>query len=191
MTSKSERPSAEVRIRAMKRDRFRCTYCGVPGTDAELEIDHIIPIAKGGSNHISNLTTACRSCNQTKGVDDMTPQWVESKRQNNNYSTPGGLVGMWLHTLVDAEDGGEEKEIDWQGHITGIHDSVALVQLFSWFTGSPTRTACIPINDILDAGKCALYESRDKMDSVHERYIQKEEKRERRGDRKERAETVE
>jgi hypothetical protein len=51
----------------MKRDRFRCTYCGIPGTDAELEIDHIIAIAKGGSNHISNLTTACRSCNQAKG----------------------------------------------------------------------------------------------------------------------------
>jgi 5-methylcytosine-specific restriction protein A len=52
----------------MKRDKFRCTYCGAPGTDVELEVDHIIPVAKGGSHHMSNLTTACRMCNQCKGV---------------------------------------------------------------------------------------------------------------------------
>lgn len=61
-------PSAAVRIRVMKRDRFTCTYCGVSGQDAELEVDHIIPVAKGGSHHISNLTTACRNCNQSKGA---------------------------------------------------------------------------------------------------------------------------
>jgi len=63
-------PSAAVRIRVMKRDRFRCTYCGVPGTDAELEVDHIIAVSRGGSHHMSNLTTACRKCNQSKGDRD-------------------------------------------------------------------------------------------------------------------------
>jgi hypothetical protein len=66
-THRRDGPSAEVRIRVYKRDRFRCTYCGVAGTDAELEVDHIVPVAGGGSHHISNLTTACRACNQKKG----------------------------------------------------------------------------------------------------------------------------
>lgn len=68
MTKRTETVGAAVRISVMKRDRFRCTYCGVPGTDAELEVDHIISVATGGSNHMSNLTTACRGCNQKKGA---------------------------------------------------------------------------------------------------------------------------
>jgi len=57
----------------MKRDRFRCTYCGAPGTDVELEVDHIVAVANGGSHHMSNLTTACRTCNQRKGANAAPP----------------------------------------------------------------------------------------------------------------------
>jgi hypothetical protein len=34
-----------------------------------LEIDHICPIAEGGTNHISNLVTSCRDCNRGKGAE--------------------------------------------------------------------------------------------------------------------------
>lgn len=44
------------------RDGFRCLYCFEPGTT----IDHVRPVHKGGSNHPSNLVTACRSCNSAK-----------------------------------------------------------------------------------------------------------------------------
>lgn len=66
MTKRTNGPSVAVKMRVMKRDRFQCTYCGAPGTEAELEVDHIIAVAKGGSHHMSNLTTACRACNQKK-----------------------------------------------------------------------------------------------------------------------------
>ncbi len=39
-----------------------CSYCGGPGG----EVDHIVPIAQGGSNDLSNLTAACRRCNALK-----------------------------------------------------------------------------------------------------------------------------
>ena len=42
-----------------------CTYCGK--TDVPLEIDHIHPRSKGGSDRISNLTLSCRPCNEKKG----------------------------------------------------------------------------------------------------------------------------
>lgn len=67
MTKRTHGPSSKVKMRVMKRDRFQCTYCGAPGTDAELEVDHIIAVSIGGSHHMSNLTTACRACNQKKG----------------------------------------------------------------------------------------------------------------------------
>ncbi|NEQ85803.1 MAG: HNH endonuclease [Moorea sp. SIO2I5] len=43
----------------------KCAYCGAFGTP--LEIEHIQALSKGGSNRVSNLTLACRPCNQAKG----------------------------------------------------------------------------------------------------------------------------
>jgi 5-methylcytosine-specific restriction endonuclease McrA len=41
----------------------RCYLCGEPATT----IDHVIPLARGGSNWPANLRPCCRSCNATKG----------------------------------------------------------------------------------------------------------------------------
>ena len=41
-----------------------CVYCDA--TNVPLQIDHIVPKSKGGSNSIGNLTIACVSCNQKK-----------------------------------------------------------------------------------------------------------------------------
>jgi len=53
----------------LKRDNYRCAKCGAsPSSDhtVELEVDHIRPVASGGSNGIENLQTLCRKCNQGK-----------------------------------------------------------------------------------------------------------------------------
>ncbi|MBD2457066.1 HNH endonuclease [Nostoc sp. FACHB-87] len=42
----------------------KCAYCGVE--NVPLEVDHIHPKSKGGSDRISNLTIACHRCNQAK-----------------------------------------------------------------------------------------------------------------------------
>jgi hypothetical protein len=47
----------------------RCAYCGATGVP--LEMDHVIPASKNGSNSVSNLTIACRSCNQRKSNRDL------------------------------------------------------------------------------------------------------------------------
>ena len=55
-----------VRFEVFKRDKFTCQYCGASAPDSILEIDHIKPVSKGGTNDILNLVTACRSCNRGK-----------------------------------------------------------------------------------------------------------------------------
>ena len=55
-----------VRFEVFKRDKFTCQYCGASAPDVSLEIDHINPVAKGGTNEILNLVTACRDCNRGK-----------------------------------------------------------------------------------------------------------------------------
>jgi hypothetical protein len=47
---------------------WQCAECGHQGDeDNPLEIDHIVPICKGGTNELSNLQVLCRKCNRTKG----------------------------------------------------------------------------------------------------------------------------
>jgi hypothetical protein len=53
-----------LRAQIFERDGHACTYCG----DVEnLCCDHILPLIQGGSNDPENLTTACRTCNSSKG----------------------------------------------------------------------------------------------------------------------------
>lgn len=46
-----------------------CAYCGAK--DVPLEIDHICPKSKGGSDRVSNLTLSCTKCNQKKNNQDL------------------------------------------------------------------------------------------------------------------------
>lgn len=54
----------EVREYLLEKWGCTCAYCGVK--DVPLEVDHIQPRARGGSNRVSNLTLACRDCNRDK-----------------------------------------------------------------------------------------------------------------------------
>jgi 5-methylcytosine-specific restriction endonuclease McrA len=43
---------------------YRCFCCG---REKPLQVDHILPVAEGGSDHISNLQSLCASCKRRKG----------------------------------------------------------------------------------------------------------------------------
>ena len=60
---------ANLRQHIKERDHFTCKYCGA-STEAEphllLEIDHIVPVSKGGLTTEENLQTLCWRCNRSK-----------------------------------------------------------------------------------------------------------------------------
>jgi 5-methylcytosine-specific restriction endonuclease McrA len=56
----------EVRKFVFQRDKFQCQSCGKVAGETQLTVDHIIPLARGGKNDISNLHTLCLTCNQRK-----------------------------------------------------------------------------------------------------------------------------
>jgi len=56
----------EVREYLLEKWNRQCTYC--QKTDVPLQIEHIIPRAKGGSDRVSNLCLACEKCNLKKGT---------------------------------------------------------------------------------------------------------------------------
>ncbi len=55
----------EIREYLLEKWGRKCAYCGAK--DVQLQIDHIEPRSRGGSNRIDNLTLACSSCNLKKG----------------------------------------------------------------------------------------------------------------------------
>lgn len=59
----------EVREYLLNKWNRQCTYCQVE--NVPLQLEHIQPKAKGGSNRISNLCLACEKCNQKKGTLDI------------------------------------------------------------------------------------------------------------------------
>ncbi|MEB3217303.1 MAG: RNA-guided endonuclease IscB, partial [Nostocales cyanobacterium 94392] len=59
----------ETREYLLEKWNRQCAYCGVK--DVPLQVEHIQPRAKGGSNSITNLTLSCEKCNKKKGTKDI------------------------------------------------------------------------------------------------------------------------
>lgn len=55
----------EVREYLLEKWGRRCAYCGATGVP--LQVEHIVPRSRGGTDRVSNLTLACAPCNQAKG----------------------------------------------------------------------------------------------------------------------------
>jgi 5-methylcytosine-specific restriction endonuclease McrA len=79
----------EKRLAINLRDRFTCLVCAKDLHDTDprdVTLDHVTPKADGGSNHESNLFTACRSCNCSRQDKPLTrfasPEAVKHIRRN-------------------------------------------------------------------------------------------------------------
>jgi 5-methylcytosine-specific restriction endonuclease McrA len=59
----------ELREYLLEKWQRRCAYCAKE--HLPLQVEHIVPRAKGGSNRVSNLTLACEQCNCAKGTQDV------------------------------------------------------------------------------------------------------------------------
>lgn len=56
--------SDSLRYDVLKRDNFKCQICGATQKDGvTLQVDHIVPVSKGGTSVIENLRTLCSRCN--------------------------------------------------------------------------------------------------------------------------------
>ena len=61
----------KLREKIKERDGYTCQICGLSNKDEQnllLEIDHIIPLSKGGMTTEGNLQTLCWRCNRSKGA---------------------------------------------------------------------------------------------------------------------------
>lgn len=73
----------KLRFDVFKRDGFQCQYCGSCPPEVVLEVDHIKPVSKGGTNQVDNMITACFDCNRGKsnGLLEVSPETIAEKAE--------------------------------------------------------------------------------------------------------------
>jgi hypothetical protein len=71
-----------LRTIVLARDGFTCIYCG---STEDLHADHRLSVARGGSNALENLATACAPCNLSKGPKALNG-WLQSRYSSKSRS---------------------------------------------------------------------------------------------------------
>jgi len=170
--------SKSVRFEIFARDAFTCQYCGRRPPEVVLELDHIHPRAKGGSDDLTNLITSCRDCNGGKSAKvistiaprpDANPmflraqqeiveaqQYLEAKEKRDGlYNQLRGLLTEMWTTLLEAESPNEATWNQWFNKYgyeeveLAINKCATKAQFSDLGTGSPTSRR----------DKCARYVS--------------------------------
>lgn len=57
-----------LRFEILRRDNHACRYCGASAPETALVVDHVVPVALGGSDEPTNLVAACAPCNSGKSA---------------------------------------------------------------------------------------------------------------------------
>lgn len=89
MAKKRKSISKGRRFDIFRRDGFTCQYCGQQPPDVVLEVDHILPVSRGGNNDEMNLIAACFACNRGKAAKpldrpqrpDADLEWLELQQE--------------------------------------------------------------------------------------------------------------
>ena len=102
--------SATTRAEVFVRDEERCTFVSAdgercPATD-QLEIDHIVPRARGGTGELSNLRVRCRPHNQLQAEKDFGRAHIERRINERKAARRTSTV----ETYARASDAGERSE---------------------------------------------------------------------------------
>lgn len=95
-------PTPKIRMKVLKRDKYRCKICGRRpdnDTDIVLHVHHITPFNQKGVTHEDNLITLCHTCH--KGLDPHR-EWD-------------------LYDLVDYNTGEDQKTKDQRKYFEAVH----------------------------------------------------------------------
>jgi 5-methylcytosine-specific restriction endonuclease McrA len=68
-----------VREALLQVQRNQCFYCMRPLLLSESTLDHIVPVAKGGTAAVTNLVASCYSCNQSKADKEVSETLLQSR----------------------------------------------------------------------------------------------------------------
>jgi len=124
------------RREAIIRDDYTCRECettGGPKGDAQLEVHHITPVSKGGSDDLENLETLCQSCHRTKRDNPGS--------FDKQYSTDAIIDAVQKHFPAATSEVADEIDMTRQGadarlrrlHEAGVVEKKKIAAALVWF----------------------------------------------------------
>lgn len=116
--------SKTTRFEVFKRDSFACQYCGAKAPGVVLQVDHIKPVAEGGTDDVINLTSSCVACNSGKGARELSDASVVEKQRRQ---------------LEELQERREQIDmmLDWQRGLSGIRDALVDQIIAEWIRLTP------------------------------------------------------
>lgn len=86
-----------TRALVLDRDNSTCQLCGRSAPEVQLEVDHVLPVALGGTDSLDNLRTLCHDCNAGKSDLALTPIRPDVRREPPWFDVSPGSTGQAWH----------------------------------------------------------------------------------------------
>lgn len=174
MSTKRDALTKRIRFDVFKRDSFKCQYCGKSAPDVVLEVDHIMPIAAGGDNSVTNLITACFDCNRGKADKTLSENATVTKQkiqldELNEKRIQLEMLSEWRDELSKLDD--SKLEILNRVWFEGVDRNLTIEQRLN-LKGLLKRFDLPLIIDSLETS-ISQYVKFDKKGSVLEESIEK------------------
>jgi hypothetical protein len=143
--------SKRLRYEILRRDNHACRYCGATAPDVPLRVDHVTPVALGGTDTPDNLVTSCEPCNSGKSsaspdahhvaaVSDDALRWADAMKQAADnlleLEKPKGeyreaFLAEWNRWHVGKDEAKKiELPVDWKPTIERFR--VAGIPAWMW-----------------------------------------------------------
>ncbi len=124
--------SAKLRQAVLERDGHACRYCGASGPDVALEADHVLAGRLGGLSVESNLVTACRPCNRSKG-----DRRVDGNHAVDPDPAPGRpVIGWEVESVLNALG---LRPVDVEREAARLGNPMGTNVIYRWLRGNGPR----------------------------------------------------
>jgi len=126
-----------LRFEVLKRDGFKCKYCGANAAGTMLHVDHVIPVADGGSGDPENLVAARVACNAGKSSVRLDESRLSDPSPTEAMLEHAEQMREYLAAVQQKRDAMDaivsECVFEWTEHINsnGMHKSI-IAQLPYW-----------------------------------------------------------
>lgn len=140
---------ADKKAYLLERENYYCIYCSIHASQTKMEIEHVIPKSKGGTDSLNNLVLSCETCNQAKGSQDVET-FLKGK--------PSVLKRVKKHLDTSHKDAAHMNSIRWyvMNNLRGMADAIGATLKIGF--GSTTKqnrlSLGLPKDHWIDAAVC-------------------------------------